>query len=307
MKPTTELVSEKPALGRLFADILKHSSGSAAGFSANSSWLTCPEKARLQARGIVFRGYDSASGEKTELDALSFGTLMHELLRLRVWYGHDAAMQELDFWRSEIGESHLKAALLLGTYEQTFPQAQEPLQFLGVECEVVTDIRMGPNDPRPCFRSVRYDGIVNIAGVNGTPQIYSLERKTMSRSGASSLHAYYGQGMVQMALWNKNAALVEKYGPMQGVLFESLVKTKVPSVDRNPVYFSREQQTLAAAYMRYSENGDVAFKALPDGTYPKMIHACWGRFSPCGYINLCHEGVLGDYIHKDGSPVTSIV
>ena len=61
-----------------------------------------------------------------------------------------------------------------------------------------------------------------------------MERKTMARSGAGSIKPYYPQGMVQMALWNANVALVQQYGPMRGVIYESLVKTKAPSVDRHP-------------------------------------------------------------------------
>ena len=305
MKPTTELHSTKPELGRSFADVLAHSSGSAAGYSANSEWLSCPEKSRLRSLGIKFRGYEGA-GHKTELTALEFGTLIHELLAMRVWYGHDVAVQQLDNWLHEIGDSHLKAALMLGTYEQVFPYVSEPLTFLGIESEVVTDIKMGVNDPRPCFRSVRYDGVVYASGSPGAePQLYSLERKTMSRGGQSALHAYYAQGMVQMGLWNGNAALVAKYGKMQGVIYEMLVKTKMPSVDRVPVYFSPEQQRLALAYMRLSENGGVTFVKQADGSYPKLLSSCWGRFSPCDFINLCHEGVTGDYL-QDGEELEAI-
>ena len=302
LKATTELVSVAPQRDQRFADVLASSSGSAAGFHANSEWLTCPENARLRALGIKFRGFESSRYENTELNALDFGTLMHALLAFRVWYGHDAAMQQLDFWRQEIGESYVKASLMLGTYEQTFPQAMESLTFLGVECEVITNIRMGDNDPRPCLRTVRYDAVVLVrAAEDGVPQLYSLERKTMARSGGTT--AYSGQGMVQMMLWNNNAALVAKHGPMRGVIFEALVKTKNPSVDRIPAYFAPSQQDLAREYMRHSESGRVQFKALPDGTYPKMLHACWGRWRPCDYISGCHEQSWGDYVDEDGNTV----
>ncbi|MFZ2152146.1 MAG: hypothetical protein WAV09_03500 [Minisyncoccia bacterium] len=296
LKPTTQLISETPQV-RTFADVLAHSSGSAAGFSVNSEFLSCPEKSRLKHAGIRFKGYKakgSAIDPEFELSALEFGTLIHELARFRVWYGPDAAMQLLEIWRPELGASHVKAALMLATYEQTFPYATEPLRFLGVECEVVTNIRMGDRDPRPCFRSVRYDGIV-LAGIGEVRELYSLERKTMSRGGPSALHAYYSQGMVQVAMWNSNAELVAQYGKMRGVIYEPWLKTKNPTCDRVPVYFSPEQETLARDYMRLAENGGVSFRQKEDGTYPKMLHSCWGRYSPCDYISLCHEGVTGDY------------
>jgi hypothetical protein len=297
LKATTELISLPPQVIP-FAEVIAHSSGSAAGFFVNSEWLTCPEKSRLRAIGVRRKGWARKGEEDTELSALDFGTLIHEVLRFRVWHGHEAAVQLLEIWRPEIGGSFVKAALLLGMYEQKFPHAYEPLKFIGVESEVVTNIRMGVNDARPCYRSVRYDGIVLASGGPGTqPEVYSLERKTSARSGG--FQAYYGQGMVQMGIWNSNAELVAQHGPMRGVIYEQLVKTKMPSVDREPVYFSPEQQRLAMEYMRYSENGTVVFRPLPDGTYPKMLHSCWGRYSPCDYISACHEGVTGDFL-KNG-------
>lgn len=291
LRPTIQLISQPPEIGRSFAKVLEHSSGSAAGFSVNSEWLTCPEKSRLRAAGVRFKGW---GGVKDELNALEFGTLIHELLRFRVWYGPEAALQQLEAWRPELLESYVKAALMMGAYDATFGFAEEPLKFVGVECEVVTNIRMGRNDSRPCFRSVRYDGIVRAGGMDGSdPQLYSLERKTAARSAGTS--AYTIQGMVQVAIWNSNPELVAQHGRMRGVIFEVGVKTKMPSWDRIPAYFSPQQELLALDYMRLSENGGVMFRPLPDGTYPKMLHACWGKYSPCEYIPLCHEGVIGDY------------
>lgn len=291
LRPTVQLLSEPPIHGRTFTQVLESSSGSAAGFSVNSEWLSCPEKSRLKREmRMAFKGY----GQSSELSALGFGTLMHEILRYRVWYGHAAAIAQLELWRGELGESFVKAMLMLGAYEETFPYGYDPLKFVGVECEVVTNIRMGPNDPRPCLRTVRYDGLVYASGGPGTqPQLYSLERKTTARSGGT--HAYYPQGMVQVAIWNANKELVEQYGPMAGVIFELLIKTKLPSCDRKPEYFSPAQQKMALEYMRSSENGDVVFRRREDGTFPKMLHACWGRYSPCEFISFCHEGVTGDY------------
>ncbi len=292
LRHTTQLISLKPELGRTFSDVVKHSSGSAAGFSVNSEWLTCPEKSRLRAAGIRFKGY--GSGTRDELNALEFGTLIHELLRYRVWFGHEAMAAQLEAWKPELMESYTKAALMMGAYNHTFPYDGDPLRYVGIECEVVTNIRMGDNDPRPCFRSVRYDALVLANAGGSQPQLYSLERKTSARTGGTQ--AYWPQGMVQMAIWNNNKELVAQHGPMQGVIFEVGVKTKMPSWDRKPEYFSPQQQKMALDYMRLAENGGVVFQQLPDGSYPKMLHACWGKYAPCDYISLCHEGVTGDYM-----------
>lgn len=301
MKSTDKLQSREMPLGRGFRDILSKSSASAAGFHANSEWLTCPERMRLKSLGVEKRPSEET---QTELNALDFGTLIHELLALRVLHGHEATVRELDSWRGEIGDqSYMQAALILGVYETTFPLATEALDVIAVEAEVITDIRMGENDEHPCFRTVRYDGVAYASTPGGSKELFSLERKTMSRSGYNSLSPYYPQGMTQVALWNANPALVTKYGPMKGVIYESIVKTKLPSMDRQAVYFTMRQQKMAVEYLRYSENQMVRYAQAKDGSFPRMLHACWGRFAPCPYMSLCHDEIVGDYQLKDGSPL----
>jgi hypothetical protein len=296
---TTRLHSEPPDLTLMFSQVIASSKGSFAGFHANSEWLTCPERARLRAAGIRRKPFEARGGfvgEDFELDALDYGTLIHELLRIKTWFpsGHEMAVNVLDGWKSEIGHvSHLKASLQLGAHEQEFPQAADPLRYFGVECEVITNIRMGETDPRPCLRSVRYDAAVGAVNGTGEIEVYSLERKTAARSGG--LNAYRAQASIQVALWNSNAELVRQYGKMKGVIIESHIKTKTPSCERNFILVSPHQEFMARSYLRYSENGSVVFAQAPDGTYPKMLHACWGRFTPCDYVNLCHEGITGDY------------
>lgn len=296
MTPTTKLLSKPIPITRTFDDVLRTSSASAAGFHANSEWLTCPERMRLKALGVEPRTHedkDFADG----LNALDFGTLIHELLAYRVIYGHEASQQLLEAWRDEIGTSYVQAALILGTYEFTFPQASDPLKVLAVEAEVVSDVGGG------IMRTVRYDGVVQANTPGGATELYSLERKTMSRSGYSALFPYYPQGMTQVALWNSNQTLVGMYGEMKGVIYESIVKTKTPSVDRQPIYFTKRQQRMALQYMRYAEDGTVRYAQAPDGSFPRMLHACWGRYSPCPYIGICHDELVGDYQYKDGSPL----
>lgn len=297
---TTALTSVLPALDKTFAEVLNESSASAAGYHAVSAWLTCPEQSRLKSLGIQ-RKPDGWQESLPGISPLAFGTLIHHLLAVRVVHGHDAALQLLWRWQPELGAPYAAAVLMMGTYEFTFAQATEPLQFLAVEAPVTTNIRMGDADPRPCLRTVRYDAVVRAPP--DTSGVYALERKTMARSGAGSIKPYYPQGMVQMALWNANVALVQQYGPMRGVIYESLVKTKAPSVDRHPVYFSPRQQSMALRYMRSADNGYVQFAKTADGQHPMMLHACWGRWRPCDYISLCHEEIVGDYQMKDGSPL----
>ena len=304
--------TEDHPLGRTFAQVLAGSKASAAGFHANSEWLTCPERVRLRAMGVTPKNEEGGSyTPKDGLNPLSYGTLIHEILALRVIWGHEAAVLELGRWRPELGEKAYGSSLLiLGVYEQTIPQEYEPLKFLGVEVEVNTNVVMsgmvGPTmylDQRPCLRTVRYDAVVYGKTPGGANELYSLERKTMARSGYSALFAYYPQGMTQVALWNANSDLVAAYGEMKGVIYEAIVKTKMPSVDRQPTYFTKRQQQMALDYMRYSENGMANYAQAPDGSYPRMLHSCWGRWRPCEFIGLCHDELKDAFQLKDGSPL----
>lgn len=276
-----------------FTEFLSKSSGSAAGHSAVSGWLGCPEQSRLYSLGIRRK---PSSWTSDSIDALAFGTLCHVLSAVRPVYGESAPYELLHQWAGEIDpEAVQKAELLFRTYDLMYPLRMDPFQYLGVESEVYTDI--GTRQGNSCVRTVRYDAVVRL----NTGEIFSLEKKTMARSGNSTLAPYTPQAMIQQAIWNANSDLVAKYGAMRGVIFDCLIKTATPNVERlNPKYFSKAQEQLALDYMRLPDDGGVTFAKNPDGTNPRMLHACWGRWRPCQYIGLCHEGAWGDYEDKNG-------
>ena len=284
---------EWPKMG--FDAYLQTQRGSFAGHSAISGWLSCPERARLRAAGIIRR---MASYSQDELTAMAFGTLCHVLSAVRTAYGEQAPYMLMDQWASSINEEQLmKAKLIFRTMDGNYPLALDPFDRLGVEVEVISDVQT--RSGAVCLRSVRYDEVVRMKSDGA---IFSLEKKTMSRSGQSGINPYLPQGMCQQALWNANEALVQRYGKMRGVIFECMIKTTTPNVDRvGPRYFSQWQQSLALEYLRLPEDGGVQFSKNADGTYPRMLHACWGRYQPCEYINLCHENAHGDYEDAHGN------
>lgn len=282
-----------------FSDFLRAGGPSVAGHSAVSGWLSCPEASRLRALGIHRKPY---SGNDGELDALAFGNLAHVLSAVRPVYGEPAVYQLLNQWRGEIdSESLMKAELLFKTYDTLYPLIADPFEYLGVESEVRTNI--GSRGGAACIRTVRYDAVVRLRNPDGSRgAIFSLEKKTMSRSGASALNAYTAQAMIQQGLWNANAVLVEKYGSMAGVVFDCLVKTITPTAERvGPKIYSNRQQNMALDYLRLPDDGGVIYAQNEDGTYPKFLHACWGRWRPCEYIGLCHEEANGDYEDRGGN------
>jgi hypothetical protein len=296
---TTELVQPEIDPDIELTELFESSSGSVAGFHAISSWLTCPEQARLRALGVRPKA-PLEPGDDCQLSALDFGTLVHHLRAIRIVHGNDVLARVLGRYKTELHpEDHLMVTMMFAAYESTYPLEQDRNLFevLGVEVEVVTDIALPGSSP--ILRSVRYDTLIR----SKAGEVFSFEAKTMSRSGTSSLNPYLAQAMVQQAIWNANPALVQRYGRMHGVLFDCFIKTKAPSVDRvGPRYFGRVHEDMALNYMRLPENGSAVFTVQPDGTYPKMLHACYGRWRPCDYVTLCHDRSYGEYEYRDGSP-----
>lgn len=283
-------------LPNTLAELLDSSSASPAGYSAVSSYLTCPEHSRLRRIGVRRKPSNYVSYELEDLDALYFGVLIHALRAARLVFGVEAPYICLDRWRNQMTDNdYNKALLLFRLYDQSYPFGYDPFDYIGVEVQVQTDVKT--REGAPCLRTVRYDSVVKLRDGSG---VLSFEAKTMAKKGRSTLQGYFVQAMCQMALWNANHDLVRQHGPMKGVLFDCYVKTAVPSVEREQEFFSNTQQQLALSYLR-SPDGAVQFSADERGHYPRMLHACWGKWRPCEAIGICHDQAYGDYQLPDGS------
>lgn len=292
MRATVELPAITYAVPQSLAEITRQGA-SAVGNSAVGAWLGCPQFSYLQSQGVE-RKQDEDVHVEYGLSALAFGSLFHALRAVRLVHGHAAAedvLTGLASRRELNAEDSQKALLLLRVYDDTYPLQTEPFQVLGVEVEVITNIRDWWG--RPLYRTVRYDTVIRLDGA-----IFSLECKTMAKAGVSSINPYVPQGMVHSAIWNSNEALVAKYGAMQGTIWDCAIKTTTPRAERiGPRYFSTTQQQLALDYLRLPDA--IQMPRMPDGSYPKFLHTCWGRWSPCKYIGLCHDGTYGDYQRVD--------
>lgn len=274
--------------------------GSAAGYSAISNYMACPERSRLYRLGVKPKPRAAAaddSGIPDEIeDARVWGSIIHALRATRLAYGQERALQlieELDL--SALDKLKLKSIWLI--YDSQFPLLSEPFKYLGVEVEVVSDISLPGG--APCLRSVIYDSVIVIPDGAGGQALFSFECKSAKRSGQFS--EYTGQFMTQTAFWNANPHLVELYGPMKGVVIDAVIKTEVPKCERlGPRYIDSLMQRRALEYARLPES--IHFPIGPDGAYPRMLHTCWGRYRPCEFINLCHEAAYGDYL-INGEPI----
>jgi len=274
--------------------------GSAMGYSAISTYLSCPERSRLRSLGVKPKPKPSdGSGLPPELEdnALTWGSINHAIRAVRIVYGQDRALQLINELKLDkktpLAESDkISLQNIWLTYEATWPLAQEPFKYLAVECEVFSDI--GDGAGHPLIRSVRYDSLAYAFDAYGNPGLFSFECKTTSRAGANQYGAYSAQFYTQVAFWNANPELVRQYGPMRGVIVDGIIKTKVPKMERVEKPVGLKAQEIAIAYARLPEK--VGYPVDAEGRFPRMLHTCWGRFSPCDMIGLCHEDARGDYL-----------
>lgn len=273
--------------------------GSEIGNSAVATWLSCPENARLRSLGVVPKRKPMPEGLIRPLEATEFGSLYHAIIGTRTVHGQELARQYLDECLKPqlASEDYLLAFHLLATTDIAYPLARDAQQFevIGVESTVRTAIR--GLDGKKLIRTVRYDAVIRLLSdpVRGRG-VYSRELKTDSNSGEGALQKYTPQRCWQQTLWNANAALVHRYGPMHGVIFEQAAKTKIPKVERyGPYCASKHQEAMMLDYMRLPDA--ISYPVMPDGEhYPRMLHACYGRYGWCPHAGLCWEKAVGDYV-----------
>lgn len=289
MRPTTELPPIEFDVPDTF-EALFEGGPSVAGWSSISAYLTCPEQVRLRSLGIKRIGRPRQDDFPDELTAAQFGSLIHAVLAIRVVYGSEVASQWLA--ESEIAKSlhpadQEYAQKMLRVYETDYPLESEPWEYVGVETTVVTDLGKG------VLRSARYDKLVRMKRDHA---LFSLEHKTTSRQGSGSTSYYTAQMVVQQAIWNKNEALVAKYGRMQGVWIDQLVKTQMPKCERlGPHMASRIQQDRMVETLALVDRMYEVLPEMSGGAWPRFFNNCWGKFGPCEYIGLCHDNLIGDY------------
>lgn len=277
-------------------DDLRSQAPSEVGNSAIASWLTCQESARLRALGVRRKVKQEIEGAIAPMDELAFGSLYHALSATRSVHGMVTALGYLESLRVQLAsEDYLLAFHMLKTNDVSYPLERDAEQFdlLGVEVEVRTDMRARDNSQ--LVRTVRYDKIIRLHSDLRGKGVYSLEVKTSSRGGESALSIYLPQRAAHAAIWNCNTALVERYGPLHGTIYEQISKTKLPQCQRfGPYYASKRHARLWQDYSRLPD--ETVYYALPDGSYPRQLHACFGRFRPCQYISLCWDNAVGDYL-----------
>jgi hypothetical protein len=240
-----------------------------------------------------------AEGLIRPLEATEFGSLYHAISATRTVHGHAWARHYLEATLKPqlAAEDYNLAFHILAMNDVAYPLDRDAQQFAVLGVEVTVRTAIAGFEGQRLIRTVRYDKVIRLLSdpIRGRG-VYSLELKTDSNSGEGSLQKYVPQRVWQQAIWNANAALVARYGPMHGVIFEQCAKTKIPKVERyGPYIASRRQEQMMLNYMRLPDS--ISYPVMPGGErYPQMLHACFGRYGWCPHHSLCWEGSVGDYV-----------
>jgi hypothetical protein len=273
---------------------------SPAGHSSISTFLACPEKARLRRLGVRRKSQIvNDDGLPDEYGATEIGSLVHHLLAGRIIHGQDAVEALLEYAEGDFGlplpvpeDVRQKLYLMMRVYDEAYPIAEEPFEYLAVEAEIMTDIS-GAKEGPACLRSARYDAVVRMREGPHEGTIWSLEHKTASRGGIGAINQYLAQYETQVAVWNRNPYLVAAYGPMRGVIPDLIIKKAVPEVERAYREISPTQVDRIVQYLRLPEQ--ITFKVAADGSHPRMRHNCFKGWPPCEYLELCDQDAQNLY------------
>ena len=286
---------------------LRQQQGSALGYHWVSDTLTCPERARLRALGVrstaeaVGDPQGELYGNRDGMNPRDFGSILHLLRALRIIYGMGRVHDTLESWRSQLrAVTWARLATIMAAYDAAYP-LPDGITYIGVECGITTRLPLREGGNRgSVYRTVRYDAVGYIPSTDGSDhELFSFELKSSSRGGGDAVLPYSAQAFSQVALWNANPHLTAKYGRMHGVVFDLMIKGTAPSADRlPPMYVSRAQQELALDFLALPSNGRWRSKLAPDGSAPRNLAACYGKWEPCEYIPLCLHGEHNNFTQE---------
>lgn len=160
-----------------------------------------------------------------------------------------------------------------------------------------------PNAPEWTWRGARLDSVEKWRG-----KIYVGEMKTTA-TGQHRVHDIYllnGQTLLQAALWGPKE--VERFGPLEGVLLDILIK---PSGRRGPRCAARialtvAQMAHALSWFRRDFTTWVMQSSLIDwNSTVERRPVCMRSEGPCQFRSVCLKGRAGSnmFVLQDDTPV----
>lgn len=140
--------------------------------------------------------------------------------------------------------------------------------------------------------SCRYDLIAKVeAGSSDQagPGIWDVELKTASREDFATTDGWMNDGEIiqQQMLWLENR-LDKKFGRLEGVIVDIIVKTKEPKFLRVVVPLNKIQARNHERDLKTHRALKVLYEA--NGYFPRSRSGCITRWGPCEWFNVCAEG-----------------
>jgi hypothetical protein len=257
---------------------------SGSGWSSRSVLMQCPRKYKLK---IIDRVPVEDRG------ARSTGALWHEFTAL-----HDAARIE-----AVAGE---KAAPLVLVKPEDLRDALLGVNADGMvvseawrlyaawasryEADSLQPLAVEHFARHPSGFTCRYDAIVRIpAGGEVAPGTYICERKTARALDESTRDGWRNDGEVigQMMVW-KAAKLDKVFGPLQGVVMDIVIKTKMVQFHRPVVRCRPALLRQHASDLRFYDALEKMCRAT--GCWPRVRSSnsgCIDRWGKCDYYDHC--------------------
>lgn len=167
---------------------------------------------------------------------------------------------------------------LFEAYANYYEQHGDWLKPLAVEYRA-----KDPNGPDTC----RYDLIAEVESHQKIlPGTYIVEHKTAGRRGREQSEGWHLDGEIlgQVNIWKK-ARLSSKFGKLQGVIVNVVVKTDVPQFHREIVIPPNQVARRQAKDLKVFRATKAVYESM--GYWPKAVASCIGRYGFCEFWDEC--------------------
>ncbi|KKM92263.1 hypothetical protein LCGC14_1220160 [marine sediment metagenome] len=142
-----------------------------------------------------------------------------------------------------------------------------------------------PNGPDTC----RYDLIAEVKDHPVVlPGTWIVEHKTASRLDKGVTEGWHLDGeIVGQCMIYKKARLAMKFGKLQGVIVNVIVKTKIPQFHREFVTPPMKSTRRQAKDLKVFRATKAIYESV--GYWPRSLASCVGRYGFCEFFDACRD------------------
>lgn len=143
-----------------------------------------------------------------------------------------------------------------------------------------------PIDGNTC----RYDLVAKVTRDSQVvvPGTYIIEHKSSGRLGRDVTEGWALDGEIvgQVMLWTRgDPSPMDLWGPLDGVIVNLLVKTKIPQFQRIVVEPPEGVIERHLKDLRVQRGLEAMYAGM--NYWPRQLASCWGRYGPCRFFDEC--------------------